>query len=377
MAKKSAALASLLLAAALPSSAGVKAGGYLKSIYQYSHSALDLRAYSLLTSRGRLTLDAETGVLRAHVDYDHQVAAGSYFRTTEYRLFGYAPPKPWLDMEGTISTGTTNGYGHGVYRGWVGLEDDGKVLRAGRQRVAWGTGKFWNPTDVLNPYNPVSVERDERRGVDALYGRAGVGDLGQVELVWAPQDRWPEHSLIARGHANWQGWDGSLLFGKIAGSTGSLITGADFAGTVLEGTLHGELAYFTPEVRTPYWKAGLGYDYTFPNADNLVVEWYHAGNGATDPRLYDLSALRRGREAGVGRDYAGASYSHEFNTLFKAEAVGVANAHDGSTFFYPSVSWNALDDLWLTAAWQRFGGDKSDEFGRQPNQLLLLAQFWF
>lgn len=373
------AAAAFLLLAGLPApaGAGVKAGGYLKSIWQHSHSALDGRAYHLSTSRGRLTLDGDRGPLRAHVSYDHQVAAGSYFRTTEFRLFGFAPPKPWLDMEGTISTGTTNGYGHGVYRGWVGLEDEGRLVRFGRQRIAWGTGKLWNPTDVLNPFAPVTVERDERRGVDALYGRSALGELGQLELAWAPNDRWPEHNLLARGRGNWEGWDAALVFGKVAGSTASLMTGGDLAGTVLEGTLHAEWAYFTPEVRTPYWKAGVGYDYTFPNTDSLVVEYYHAGNGRTDARRYDFPALRAGKEFGVARDYAGGSYSHEFHTLVKTDLVGVANADDGSTFFYPSLSVNPWSELWLTAAWQRFGGELSTEFGRQPNQAVLLAQFWF
>ncbi len=374
---KTFALVSLLSLCALPASAGVKASGYLKTLWQYSHSALDQRAYNLSTSRGRLTLDGEHRALRAHVDYDHQVAAGSYFRTTEFRLFGYAPPKPWLDMEGTISTGTTNGYGHGVYRGWVGLEDERGVLRAGRQRIAWGTGKLWNPTDVLNPYQTVSVEQSERRGVDSLYGRASVGDLGQAELVWAPQENWPEHSLLARGRGNIAGWDASVLGGKVAGSTGSFLVGGDFAGTLLDGTLHGELAYFTPENRTSCWKAGLGYDYTFPNDASLVVEWYHAGNGRTDPRRYDRAAVRAGREIGVGRDYVGGSVSHDLHTLVKVEAVGVANASDGSTFFYPSLGYNALEDLWLTAAWQRFGGDRVSEFGPQPNQVVFTAQLWF
>lgn len=368
-----AALASL----ASPARAGVDAGGYVKSIWQYSHSALDRRAYNLSTNRARLSLDAERGLLRAHVDYDHQVAAGSYFRTTEYRLFGYAPPKPWLDMEQTISTGTTNGYGHGVHRGWLGLERETWALRAGRQRIAWGTGKLWNPTDVLNPYNPVAVERDERQGVDALYGRSAFGELGQAELAWAPGERWPEHQLLARGRGHWRGWDASLLGGKVAGSTASLMLGGDFAGTLLDGTLHGELAYFTPESRTPYWKAGLGYDYTFANDDSLVLEWYHAGNGQLDVRRYDFGPLRLGREVAVARNYLGGSFTHDFHTLLKAEAVGVANADDGSTFFYPSLSFNALDDLWLTAAWQRFGGEAPTEFGRQPNQVVLTAQFWF
>ena len=379
-------LASLLLMlAAAPASAGVKAGGYLKDFWQYSHSALDGRAYNLNTARARLTLDAERSALKAHVDFDQQVAAGSFFRTTEFRRFGYAPPKPWLDMEHTVSTGTTNGYGIGAYRAWIGAETERGVVRAGRQRIAWGTGKLWNPTDVLNPYDPTTVERDERRGVDALYARAGVGSLGQAELAWAPGDRWPDHALLARGRANWEGWDASLMGGKVPGSTASFVVGGDFAGALFEGTAHGEAAWFSPESRTPYWKAGIGYDYNFASDTAwtwlkdaaFVFELYHAGNGRTDRLRYDYASLRAGKEQGVARNYAGATFSKDLHTLLKVECAAVVNADDGSTLAYPSLSWNALPDLWLTAAWRRFGGDRLDEYGGQPNAAVLTAQYWF
>src|SRR5207253_1761816 len=104
----------------------------------------------------------------------------------------------------------------------------------GRQRVAWGTGKFWNPTDVLNPYQPTSVERDERRGVDAAYAKYSLGDLTQAEAAWAPQDRWPEHALLGRLKSNWRGYDVSAMGGKIASSTNSWMAGGDFAGNFFE-----------------------------------------------------------------------------------------------------------------------------------------------
>ncbi|MBI3563593.1 MAG: hypothetical protein HY079_00185, partial [Elusimicrobia bacterium] len=321
----------------------------------------------------------------AHVDFDAQEAAGSYFRTLDFKVFGYAPPKPWLTLEKTVSTGATNGFGIGAYRAWVGVEDERGALRAGRQRVAWGTGKIWNPTDVLNPYSPTSIERDERRGVDALYARAGVGALGQAEWVWAGEDRWVDHQMLARGRGNLGGWDASLLGGKIAGSTAAFMVGGDFAGTLADGTLHGEWGWFHPQWRTPYWKAGLGWDYTFPSETKVpglkdaafVVEYYHAGNGRTDTRRYDFAPLRAGKETGVAMNYFGASASKDLHPLLKLEAFGIVNADDGSTFFAPSLTWNALNDLYLTAALQRFGGEKRTEYGRQANQLLASAQFYF
>lgn len=385
MAKTSAAASLLALLLSTPAAAGVEASGYLKDVWQYSHSTFDGRPYFLNVSRARLTLDASASVFKSHVDYDHQWAAGSFFRTREFQVFGYAPPKPWLDMEQTISTGTLNGWGHGAYRAWAGVEDERGVLRAGRQRIAWGTGKIWNPTDVLNAYQPTSVERDERRGVDVLYGRLGAGSLGQAEFAWAGEDRWVDQSLLARGRANFSGWDASLLGGKVAGSTASLVLGGDFASALGGGTLHGEGAYFRPEWRTPYWKAGLGYDYTVASETigrwlkdaAFVVEYYHAGNGQTNELRYDFSAVRAGKEVSVARNYFGASAAKDLHPLARIEIYAVLNADDASTFFAPSLTWNALDDLYLSAALQRFGGGKATEYGRSPNSVALSAQYYF
>lgn len=386
MAKRSTTASLLFLLLAAPAAAAeLKASGYLKDVWQSSRSAFDGRPYYLNISRARLTLDGSASVFRSHIDYDHQLAYGSFFRTAEFKAYGYAPPKPWLDMEQTISTGTLNGWGHGAYRAWVGVEDERGVLRAGRQRIAWGTGKIWNPTDVLNPYQPTSVERDERRGVDALYGRLGVGALGQAELAWAGADRWVDQALLARGRANISDWDMSLLGGKVSGSTASLVVGGDFAGTVLEGTLHGEWAHFRPEWRTPYWKAGLGYDYTVPSETRwswlkdaaFSVEYYHAGNGQTDGRRYDFASVRAGKEVSVARNYFGGSASQDLHPLLKLEMFALANADDGSTLFAPSLAFNALRDLYLSAALQRFGGGKSTEYGRAPNSVILSGQYYF
>src|ERR1044071_6867726 len=97
----------LLFILASPAAAGekaVQASGYLKELWQYSSSAFDGRPYFLNTDRARLTLDAQQSFLKAHVDYDHEVLAGSWFRTAEFRGFGLGEPPAWLLMDQTIST---------------------------------------------------------------------------------------------------------------------------------------------------------------------------------------------------------------------------------------------------------------------------------
>lgn len=376
----------LLLLLAAPARAEIKASGYLKDLWQYSHSAFEDRPYYLNTTRARLSLEAKAAILRASVDYDHEVLAGSYFRTLEYRRFGLEGPATWLDMEQTLSTGTTNSWRHRLYRGWVGVETEKTLLRFGRQRMAWGTGKLWNPTDVLNAYQPTSLERDERRGVDAAYLRRELGDLSQAELAYAPQDRWPQSAVLARLKTNWKGYDLSAMGGKTAASTGSWIMGGDFAGNLWEGSFHGEWSYTQPSpVRTPYFRGVLGYEYTFPSETRLaplkdaalVLEYYYNGAGAVDPARYDLAALLGGRETTVGRHEVGLTFSSDLHPLLKLELAVLANAADKSHFFSPSLQWNALDDLYLTGGWQRFSGGRLSEYGRQPNIAFLQAQYYW
>jgi hypothetical protein len=383
--KKSARASLLFLLLAAPAAAQIQVGGYLKNIWQYSASQFGDQPYFLNTSRLRLTVDAQKDIFQAHADFDNQVAAGSYFHTTDFKVFGYQPPSPWLTMQRTISTGTTNGYGIGAYRAWVGVQGEPGVVRVGRQRIAWGTGKIWNPTDVLNPYSPTTIEPDERRGVDALYARGGIGTLGQAEYVWAGQDTWVNQQMLGRVRGNLGGWDASLLGGKIAGSTAAFMVGGDFAGTLLDGTLHGEWADFQPQFQAPYWKAGIGYDYTIPSETKLrwlkdstvVVEYYYAGNGATNPANYNFAPLLAGTEQGVARDYFGGSFTEDLHPLVKLTLFGIVNADDGSTFFFPQLTWNALNNLYLTAAMQRFGGTHATEYGRNPNQTVLTVQYYF
>lgn len=369
-----------LLLAAAASAVSIEPGGYLKDVYQYSASAIDGRPYYLNTARARLSLDAKASIFRGHVDYDHEVLAGSYFRTREFQVFGLGEPATYWDADQAISTGDTVQWRHRLYRGWLGADRGDTVVRFGRQRIAWGTGKLWNPTDVLNPYQPLSVERDQRRGVDALYARQGFGNFTQLEAAWALEDVWARQSLLARAKSHWGEYDASLMGGKVAGSSDSWAVGGDFAGNLFEGTLHGEWLY-----RAPDWKGDVGYEYTFPAETKLwalrdaaiVVEYLHSGSGARDTARYDTAALIQGREVTLARDYFGFTYSKDVHALLKAELVVLQNADDGSNFFSPSLQWNALDNLYLTLGLQRFGGPKRTEFGRPANLLFAMAQYYF
>lgn len=381
-------LLAVLLAA--PAAAGVTAGGQLKTLWSYSRSPFTKAEHWSDLSRARLSLKAETPEgpawrLRAEADYDHELRLGTQLRSFESRRFGLAEPDAFLTMDQTLSSGTDASWRHRLYRGWVEAEAAGTALRFGRQRVAWGTGKIWNPVDVLNPYQPTSLEREERFGVDALSLRRGLGALGQAEAVWALGRSWAAADLLVRGRGNAGGADLALLGGKVAGSTGSWLAGGELAWDLGGGTVHGELSYTDLAFRTPFWRALAGYEYGFTSEPPLGVlkdlwlnaEWYHNGRGHLDPRRYDTGLLRGGREVSLGRDYLGLAMKKELHPLLYVELSWLRNLRDASHFLSPSATWNAWGDLHLTAAWQRFGGAPLTEYARQPDVVSAAAQFFF
>lgn len=91
------------------------------------------------------------------------------------RVRGYAQVR--LSFDYTVEAGETNAFGQELVpfdlqlaQAWTKF-DIGQVVyvTAGRQRIRWGTGRFWNPTDFVNQEVRNSVDFfDQRVGVDLL-----------------------------------------------------------------------------------------------------------------------------------------------------------------------------------------------------------------
>lgn len=333
--------------------------GYLKDIWR--DSRVDQNLF-----RARVAVDAQAGIARGRVEYDNEIKSGhsANFLFPEPRL-------SWLDLDLVGGAGARHRWRHRLWRAWGGLETGEWTLRAGRQRISWGAGKMWNPTDVLNPYDPATIERDERAGVDAAYARRSLGDLSQAELVWAPHDDWDRSFLLGRLRTNAAGFDWALMGGKAAFSTTTWIVGGDFAGAAGEGAVHGEWAVTGGKLR-----ALAGYERSFEDVA-LMAEYLHNGPGERDKRRYNRRLLLGGRESLLGRHYGGGSTAWEAHALVKLELYGLASLRDGSALINPSASWNALADLHLTAGWQFFTGRAESEFGPLSDVLFLQAQYYF
>ncbi len=278
-------------------------------------------------------------------------------------------------------------------------------VQAGRSIEKWGTGYAWNPTGVVNPRkNPSdpSDRRDRNRGVDNVQVDLFVHDWNVTVLAVAEMDwkgRQGKHLLgagwAARAYRLVRGVDFSLSASGGSGLPNSQgVSVSRVVGNALE--LHAEAAAFQDSVRfRPLdggWKPEtkkhaellLGGQYTFPQNMNVVLEYFHSGNGLDigEWRSYQDMVTDAGQQLANGnpfpllfdnlyysiltmaRDYAfGRFYWLFHHDKLEAEVLVLTNLRDGSSLARPGLYWKIHPNWSLYWLQGELLGGAGTEFG--------------
>jgi hypothetical protein len=245
----------------------------------------------------------------------------------------------------------------------------------GRQRISWGTGRIWNPTDLFNPLNPTSFAKIEKDGVDAVSSKIFLGEFTDVTLVLNPQ-RNSRGNGGGRFRTNFREFDLSLVGGVFDDRT---IIGSDFAGNVLKAGVRGEgiLSMATRNSSDRFVKYILGIDYQFTPEFYLLAEYHYNGEGSTDRLRYDLPKLLKGDILNLGRDYLAVSGSYLLHPLVTASATVMVNLNDESRFQSVTVSYSVSEDWTMALGGQLVEGDEMDEYWYYPNSLFVKVEAYF
>lgn len=305
---------------------------------------------------------------------------------SELNFGSYWHSEIWLDTElqqGLISSsqeiadaeqrGRTNAWsnltwtfskGHGYHlqqlfpRALVTLETDQWTATIGRQRITWGTGFVWNPTDLLNPTDPLAVERAEKGGINAFYVARAIGDLSQIEVVLAEDDQrrsGPMYlSAATRVSSNLFNYDFSVLYGRFGKNH---TFGGDFAGYLGNAGFRGELAYsLTGGVlsASDTVRAILNADYNFPYDIYTLVEFHllaqpHQRLSTTSTQL-QMAAM----------------VSKSITPRFAANLFVLFNADDRSMVVGPTFTFVPDDNIEFMLGSYLFAGDEESLYGPMP-----------
>lgn len=231
---------------------------------------------------------------------------------------------------------------------------------AGRQVLSWGTGRFWNPTDLLSPFAPTDVDREVRHGIDAVRYSAPLGKTSFVDLMYLPQKQGWAQGVAARVQANARGVDLSVSAAKYVSD---VVFGAEMAGDAGPLGVHAEAAYTLGlinlgtgkpvAVGERFVRGVAGVDWRPAEGWMLGAEYYFNGFGVADAAGYagklQSDRVVRGEVFGAGRHYTGFSVSRKATPLLTLQALVITNLQDPSALVIPVGEYWAKQNVIVRA----------------------------
>ncbi len=245
----------------------------------------------------------------------------------------------------------------------------------GRQRIAWGTGRVWNPVDLFNPVNPAAYYLIEKPGADAVSAKIRLGSFTDLNLVYNPIKNFKSYNFAGRFRTNFWEYDFSVMGGRFGGKT---VVGMDFAGNILDAGFRGEGIYsFDSGVQQHFLKFILGIDYQFSPVFYLLAEYHFNGEGKTDEFSYEYYRLLNGEILNLGRNYLALSGMYQISPLFLMNFISIVNLNDESGFVSLAGNYSVTEDFYLNPGIQLFFGKLFTEYWHFPDSFYIQAEYYF
>jgi hypothetical protein len=240
-------------------------------------------------------------------------------------------------------------------------------ITLGRQVIAWGSARLVNPTDVLIPFSFNELDKEERRGIDAVRVRVPLGAMSELDAGWVPGPdfRLSRGAAFLRGRFSLWNTDLSLL---LMDFRRHLLLGLDLARSLGGAGVWLEAAYVVPEAfrggseftEPDYFRLSAGADHQLGGKTYAFVEYHFNGAGKRRGPEYadalNTSAYLDGSVYLFGRHYLGAGLSRQVTPLLPLTALFLWNLNDGSATALVTGEYNIAENVYLSAGAHVGGG---------------------
>jgi hypothetical protein len=284
-------------------------------------------------------------------------------------------------------------------------------VTVGRQRLAWGTGRLWNPIDRLSAIGPLAIEGDEFAGIDAVEARWMFNGFNYVQVVAAPADHAREARYALRAHGVLRGNDVSYVVGWFEQA---FAAGADFAGTVGGAAWRVEAIWTDPTRKvwflddpeprelSDFWQAVFSVDYTIDVGAGLylLAEHLYDGNalgfgrgragallpffgaaavpGASPvPAPHGSERWAGSRVISLAKHTTGLQIGTDLTTALRADLLVLYDWNGSSAAFAPILSYNGWNTIELRIGAQLFAGPRRSQFGPQEPVGFAIVEWFF
>ncbi|MEX2116139.1 MAG: hypothetical protein WEB37_04575 [Bacteroidota bacterium] len=371
--------------AAVPARAQVdfRLSGYAVNFQVYQHSNSLVSAFlgtkpDQFLNMTRLRLRPSLGLwTNAFLNIEYEVTATYFssplvFQPTPLQNRGQIVDLTWQPDVGRNHWAVA----HFIDRLYVRHTSDDLDFSIGRQRISWGTGRIWNPTDLFNPINPTTFAKVEKDGVDAAAVKIIFGNFTDLSVVINPHREFQGTDFGIRFRTNTYGFDFALLGGAF---DESFVFGGDFAGSVFDAGIRGEGIFSTPKngSRPGYGKFILGVDNQFTEDWYALLEYHFNGPGASSVLEYDLQGLIQGAILNLGRRFIAIQSTYLLHPLLTLTGGYTNSITDGSGFILGSLSYSADERITISLGSQVFHGEMFDEFWYYPSSIYGRIDYFF
>ncbi len=291
----------------------------------------------------RLNFSMKSELLSFHADYQF-IALRSEFLPAglpndDRRLF---------DFTKTNNVSDDNAILHRLDRFWVGYAGEKAVVRFGRQALSWGNGLFFAPMDLVNPFDPTTIDTEYKSGDDMLYVQylRESGDDVQGAVVFRRDplggDLESDEATVA---LKYHGFAGENEYDAlVAESYDSTVIGIGGARSIGGAIWRGDIV-FTDSASDSYVEVVTNLNYSWTWGDRNVsgaVEYYYNG---------------------LDRHYVAGSMSIEMSPLWMLTPTLISNVDDPSGLFQLVTNYSLSDNMTFLGSLNIPLGNNGTEFG--------------
>jgi len=314
---------------------------------------------------GRWTFDAAYQLIGLHAD----TLPITGLPNDDRRLF---------NLTDVIDDGGDAAILHRLDRLWVGYASEKTVVRFGRQALSWGNGLFYAPMDLVNPFDPSSIDTEYKAGDDMLYLQylRDSGDDVQAAYV-ARRDGLTRDvdTGVATAAIKYHGFAGEREYDLlVAQSYGDAIVGIGAASGIGGAIWSADLVVTDTDLDTYIqFVTNIAYSWSWGGKNmSGALEYYYNGFGQTSSRYGPASIatnpdlllrLARSELFAFGRHYVAGSIMVEMSPLWGLTPTVLANVSDPSALFQLVTNYSLADNMTLLGSINVPLGANGSEFG--------------
>ncbi|MCU0822324.1 MAG: hypothetical protein MUC95_07625 [Spirochaetes bacterium] len=336
---------------------------------QYLFTAGPDREKNLIANLNRIRFSPEfeyEDKLLIHIDYDNEIITGNFLKSYEFNMF-WRPGEynDLCDLSGEPHYSSDLLYRSKVHNAYAKLVIDKLTATIGRQQIRFGSGRLWNPLDILNPISPMSVEgAEEQKGTDALRLEYYPGESTEIAVVFDPgrKDDKIENvqacstNIITRFKTTIAEADIALLGGRVTERT---VGGGDVSAVLFDGILSAGLIWSNPEEGRSFYQGNCGFEYNFKSGIYFLWEYFYNQNALNyNENLkqtyvqYLIFGMKETYYRSLSNQfltynqhYSGLALGYDITALLRGEIFTMYDFQGRGLFTAPSLRYNVLQNV--------------------------------